>query len=223
MRFSSERPIFAQIADLLLEDRTVGEDTRREWIGKLRDSTYFMLSLVDDILDTTATEAGGFRLDKRMVDLTRLAGDVLESNNLLARRLGVRIVRAGMVGPCPALVDPTRMEQALNNLISNAVKFSSPGTEVTLSIERHAGNIQIAVVDHGQGMDEGEIARLFSAFGASSARSASGEKNTGLGLHIARRIVEAHEGTLVAKSAPGLGTTMEINLPEAEGDGGAPT
>ena len=101
----------------------------------------------------------------------------------------------------------------LNNLIGNAIKSSHPGSTIEVLLTRSGNGVIIAVRDHGQGIPEAELDRVFEPFQRTSVRSTAGEKSTGLGLAIARHIVEGHHGRIWAESKPGEGTTFYVLLP----------
>jgi signal transduction histidine kinase len=101
----------------------------------------------------------------------------------------------------------------LNNLISNAVKFSQPGTTVEVSAAADDGGVLISVRDEGPGIPEAEQAKLFQPFGRTSVRSTAGERSTGLGLAISRKIVEGHGGRIWVQSHVGLGSVFLFTLP----------
>lgn len=110
-------------------------------------------------------------------------------------------------------LDAAKIEQVLNNLVSNAVKFSNPGEVVSIRATHGDSRISISVADHGPGIPPDDMGKLFTAFGRTSIRSASGEKDTGLGLLIVKRILEAHHGGIRVESEPGKGTTFFADLP----------
>jgi len=110
-------------------------------------------------------------------------------------------------------LDPSKIEQVLNNLVSNAVKFSNPGGVVNIRATRVNGRVSISVVDHGSGIPPGELGKLFTPFGRTSVRSTTGEKDTGLGLLIVKRILEAHQGGIRVESELGKGTAFLADLP----------
>jgi signal transduction histidine kinase len=104
----------------------------------------------------------------------------------------------------------------LNNLISNALKFSEPGTAVTVQASRVNGSVVVSVRDQGQGIPAEELDKLFKPFSKTSVRGTAGEKSTGLGLAICRRIVEGHHGRIWAESEVGKGSVFNFSLPLAE-------
>ena len=111
------------------------------------------------------------------------------------------------------MLDPVKIEQVLNNLISNAVKFSHPGSQVLIALEEKADRVVLSARDEGQGIPVEEFDRLFQWFGRTSVRGTEGERSTGLGLAIARRIVEGHQGRIWVDSEVSRGSTFHVSLP----------
>jgi signal transduction histidine kinase len=110
--------------------------------------------------------------------------------------------------------DPDRLREAVDNLISNAIKYSPVGGNIEMTMSVADDNILIRVADEGAGLSEEDVSRLFGRFQRLSARPTGGESSTGLGLSIVKRIVELHGGSVAAQSpGPGRGTTFTIRLP----------
>lgn len=171
-----------------------------------------MLRLVHDLLDVQAIEAGRIDLQPRGVPLHALLAEAVEGNRMIAEAKSIG-VRLGEVPEVRAVLDPHRIRQALDNLVSNALKFSHPGTAVVVSAAVKGGWVEIRVVDQGQGIPEAEISRLFRDFGRASVKPTGGEKSIGLGLAIVRRIAEAHGGSVSVESRPGEGSVFTVRLP----------
>jgi signal transduction histidine kinase len=144
-------------------------------------------------------------LRRELVDLAELTADVVRAYTAQAATSGVELVAE--VGGHPRVnADKDLLREAVGNLVDNAVRFSPPGAEVRLRVDRGSVGPVIAVADHGPGIDEERLPRLFDRF----QRSDSG---SGLGLAIARRVVERHGGTISVKTSPGAGSTFTIELP----------
>jgi signal transduction histidine kinase len=111
------------------------------------------------------------------------------------------------------LVDVPKIEQVLNNLISNAGKFSASNSTVEVRAYKNDTEIVISVKDEGQGIPADEVDRLFIPFGNLSVKSTGGEQSTGLGLAIVKRIVEGHKGRIWVQSEVGVGSTFSFSLP----------
>jgi signal transduction histidine kinase len=118
------------------------------------------------------------------------------------------------VAPIPAdlqiLADRDRIMQVLSNLVGNAIKFARPGDRVEITAARQAGMICLQVIDSGPGIPPDQLDRVFERFWRADADRASG---AGLGLYIARKIVEAHGGRIALKSVPGAGSTFTVRIP----------
>jgi len=182
-------------------------------ISTVRKNSEFMLRLVTDLLSISKVEAGKLHLDLQDTDLPNLLETNVELNRLLAWRKQIRInlTREGDIPP--VRVDAPKIEQVLNNLISNAIKFSFPNTTVEVRAAKGERQVVVAVTDEGQGIPSGDIDRLFIPFESLSVKSTAGEQSTGLGLAIARRIVEGHGGQIWVRSEVGVGSTFSFSLP----------
>jgi signal transduction histidine kinase len=108
--------------------------------------------------------------------------------------------------------DPKRIEQVINNLVGNAIKFSNRGTKVSLLVTSTEKNLIIDVEDQGLGIQESELPKVFGEFQKTSTRPTEDEKSTGLGLSICKRITELHDGTITVRSRQGQGTTFTVTL-----------
>jgi signal transduction histidine kinase len=170
-----------------------------------------LLRLVNDLLLLAQARAGELRLDVEPVDVTALARDAYDVARPLADQAGVRLsVRA----PASGLVVPgdrLRLGQLLDNLVSNAVKFTPTGGRVTIRVRGGADAATVTVADSGPGIPEAEREQLFDPF--SRGRLSSGVPGTGLGLAIVRAVVDAHGAALSVRSRPGAGTTFTVSLP----------
>jgi signal transduction histidine kinase len=161
-------------------------------------------------------ESGAIELRTKPIDLTELVKRHTAVNRPVAARKNIRLeldVEPGL----PAIeADPHKIEQVLENLISNAIKFSPRQTAVKVTLRREGGGLKIAVTDQGPGIPEDERGKLFQPFSRTSVRPTGGEQSSGLGLAIARKIVEAHRGRIWLESEVGKGSTFFVTLPTKE-------
>jgi signal transduction histidine kinase len=207
-------PLAAALAGIeLLQDPALGESRRLEYLRHMGDTLEFMLSLVEDLLDTASIESGALRLRLESLELSALLRETLRSFEAQAERRGVILAHEEPEGPCAVLADPVRLRQAVGNILSNAIKFSPPGGLVSIELGREGKNLALRVRDRGPGMGAAELETLFAPYSARVARTESGEKNTGLGLFIAKSIAAAHGGELGVESEVGRGTVLELLLP----------
>ena len=109
--------------------------------------------------------------------------------------------------------DVNKLKQVLDNLFSNAMKFSNPNTFIHLDIISSEKEVQISVKDQGNGIPESELDNLFQAFGTTSVKSTAGEKSTGLGLVSVKKIVETHGGRIWVESEVGKGSEFHFTIP----------
>lgn len=199
----------------MLLDNFFGElsPEQHKFISVIRKNSDFMLKLITDLLYISKIEAGKLQLELKDTDLIALLKRNVELNSLLAEQKQINLLFTHEEGFPPAVVDEDKIEQVLNNLISNAVKFSHPGTTVEVHASRKEKEALISVKDEGQGIPADEIDRLFIPFENLSVKSTRGEQSTGLGLAIVKRIVEGHGGKIRVQSEVGVGSTFSVSLP----------
>ncbi len=169
--------------------------------------------LVDQLLDLSNLESGEIPLHRTDVDVEPLVERVLSEIEMSSAGKAIRLDRAIAADLPPIEADEERVHQVLFNLVDNAVRFTPEGGRVTVSAERRNGSVEIRVVDTGVGIGREHLPRLFERFyRVDPARSRDGG-GTGIGLAIARSVVEAHGGHIRAESEPGQGSTFTFDLP----------
>lgn len=201
-------------ADMLSDpDMAADEEKRSYFLGKIRTTTTRMLNLINDLLDISAIESGQLQLNLQPVNLVEFLQEAVGNHELTAKLKNIK-VSGEIPGSLPLVsIDSRRIAQVIDNLISNAVKFSPKGTEVRVTAELNKDLIKISVSDQGQGIPETELPKLFQEFGKTSVRPTDGEKSTGLGLAIVKKIVVGHGGTVGVSSIVGQGSTFYLTLP----------
>lgn len=181
----------------------------------LRTAGEQLAALTRDLRDVSLMEAGAFRLHVSDLDLGKLARETVAGLDDLAQLADVRI--AADVPDAPLMVkgDADRLNQAMMNLVTNAIKFSPRKGEVKLRLRREAGRVLLDVVDEGPGIPPGARDRLFIPF-SQVHTDLKVKKGTGLGLYIVRGIMQAHGGSVgLVESRQGQGATFRLELPEA--------
>ncbi|MEI6562638.1 MAG: HAMP domain-containing sensor histidine kinase [Verrucomicrobiota bacterium] len=158
-----------------------------------------MVNCSNGLLDAAALESGTLQLNRAYLDLADCVSDVVESNRVLAKHKKQQLVFSTQEG-CMAEVDGVRIKQAVDNLVSNAIKFSPLGESISVTLECKGDKARIEVADRGPGLTEADQERLFRRFERLSARPTGGESSTGLGLANARQLVELHGGTMGVES-----------------------
>jgi PAS domain S-box-containing protein len=187
---------------------------QKEYLGDVLNSGRHLLQLINDILDLSKVEAGRMILAPEDVDPARTLVEVCAVIEPLARkkRVTVRQRVSPMLGRMR--LDPRRLKQVLYNLLSNAVKFSSEGGEVEVSADAPApGRLRLQVIDHGIGIAEEDIAKLFAEFQQLDSSATRRHEGTGLGLALVRKIVQLQRGSVGVTSEPGRGSTFTVELP----------
>jgi len=199
----------------MMKDGLFGEVSQPqiEIFKKVENTTGNMLNMVNDLLDISAIETGKLVMNPKEVDLAAFLNESYEYNHLLALQKKIEL-KLELESNLPKLImDPERINQVLTNLITNAIKFSYPGTVILVKARREDDSVHISVQDQGQGIPEDEISKIFQDFGRTSVRPTAGEKSTGLGLAICKRMVEAHGGSIWVKSKAGEGSMFTFSLP----------
>jgi two-component system sensor histidine kinase/response regulator len=199
----------------LLRTGTGGEvsATQRDLLDTVYDASQSMLDLVSELLDVSVLEAGELKLTLAPTSLALLVAASVRLNNATAAEKGSSIVwQPGPLPPALALDEP-KIRQVLNNLLGNAIKFSPPGSTITVESELTAKHCSIAIRDQGPGIPESERTRLFKDFSRTSVKPTGGESSTGLGLSICYKIMQAHAGSIRADNAPGGGARFRIIFP----------
>jgi signal transduction histidine kinase/CHASE3 domain sensor protein len=198
----------------LVLDGEAGElnEDQERFLGIAQRNADQLLRLVGDLLFVSRVEVGQLSLERDQVDLAAVAFESVEAARPLADARGATLHLA--VEPMPRLWgDQARLTQLLDNLVSNAVKFSGPRGRVEVRTERENGRAVISVSDDGIGIPAHELERLFDRFFRSSSATAQAVPGTGLGLTIARAIAEGHGGRITVESEEGVGTTFRVELP----------
>lgn len=197
MRYDDEHPLSAE---------------HLAYIDVAERNAHRLLRLVGDLLFTAQVGASSFSLERTRTDVAAVVAASLDSARPAAVAASVELV-----GELPAQLvidaDPVRIGQAVDNLISNALKFTPAGGRVTVSLEAVGGRAVISVSDTGIGIPEAELAQLFERFFRASTATRAAVPGVGLGLTITRAIVVAHEGELDVRSVVGQGTTFIVRLP----------
>jgi signal transduction histidine kinase len=185
-------------------------------INTMHQASQSMLDLVNDLLDVATIEAGELKLARAPAALGDLIEKSVALNGMEAAKKKTKIVFAAPLGSGvgPELsLDAAKMRQVVDNLLSNAIKYSPPGSTVTVALHNGGSGCGFAVRDQGPGIPESERDKLFKDFGRLSVKPTGGEKSTGLGLAICRKIVEAHGGSIAAENLPVRGCEFRVTLP----------
>lgn len=182
---------------------------RRDFLEAIDEETDRLTLMVSNLLDLSRIEGGALRPQKDWYDLDELIGDVRAR---LSARTETHPLSVAVESDLPLLqFDYVEIAQVLLNLIENALKYTPPGTPIAISARRVPGLVEVAVHDDGPGIPRHQQARLFEKF--YRGQPDTGAPGAGIGLAIAKGLVEAHGGTIAVESVPGAGTTFRFTLP----------
>ncbi len=199
----------------MLRDEAVGavNAEQKEMAAFIASAATSMLELIDDLLDLSSIEAGELKLCKKENDL----GEVINMAVFLYRGHAegkeMTIEMKAPPSPVRCVFDSVRMKQVAENILSNAIKFSPAGARIEVEWGCSEQGGYFSVRDEGPGIPEAERDRLFQDYGKTSVRPTAGEKSTGLGLAICRKIVEAHGGNLNVSNLPDNGCEFKVTVP----------
>jgi signal transduction histidine kinase len=196
---------------LLMDDVNFDAIAQREFLEQIDRECDTLIRLIEDLLESSVLDAGKLELDRQPVRLPRLVKEVVEEIRKMSPRH--RFVVDFSSEPPLVEADPTRLGQVLRNLLENAVKYSPQGGLIVVRGETHSHQILISVADQGVGIAPEHLNRLFEKFFRVKSGASQATIGSGLGLPIARSIVQAHGGKIWAESRPGQGSTFYLTLP----------
>ncbi len=206
------------LSDLLLnEQNDIGplNDDQANFLDKIFNSSKYMLKLVEGMLEISHIESGNVKLEFEKFDLISFIQRIVSLNRHLADKNSVELDTHAKEGQVFIEADSSKLEQVLNNLIINAIKFTHPKTTVAVTVsydpEHHSAIVSVA--DEGPGISSEDQEEVFKPFNKVSKNKNAGKKGTGLGLAISERIIKAHKGTISVQSNPGEGATFTFTLP----------
>jgi signal transduction histidine kinase len=202
-------------SDALLRDATNPSSARvAEFAQQINDAGRHLLGLINIILDVARIEAGRFDLASDKVDVGRLVRLCMRQSDAAAQAAEITLTADLPDDVPPVRADERRLQQVLNQLLSNAVKFTDAGGTVSIGGSLDAdGSLVLSVRDSGIGIPEEDLERVFEPFTQLDSSLARRFQGAGLGLYVSRALVAGHGGKLVLRSIPGQGTTAEIRLP----------
>jgi signal transduction histidine kinase len=197
----------------LLEEGDIDEATVARGFKQVRQSARVLLALIDDLLDLARMDRGALALELRPVSLPDVLARSLDTVRLMAEARGVVLIQAPLPENMTSVrADPLRLQQILWNLLANAIKFTSRHGRVILRVDREPERYLISVEDDGIGIPESELPHIFERFRQVDGSATRRHPGMGIGLALARSLVELHGGTIWAES-PGRGSRFTFSLP----------
>lgn len=183
-----------------------------DMIARIQRNGETMLRMVQDYLDLEALQGGSIMIKLEILDLQKIAEQAIAAHKPTAekKQIGLELVSSEVL---LVQADSDRLRQVVDNLVTNAIKFSDAGTKVTVQVAASNGEVELSVRDQGPGLSDSDRARLFSKFGRLSAHPTAGEKSSGVGLYAARLLIENMSGKISARNNPDRGATFWFRLP----------
>ena len=185
-------------------------------VEHIRDATKRLTTMVDHLISDAMADAFDITIRREPVDVGALVTEVTDANLPLAINKQ-QIISVTAPPNFVTMCDADRIREAIDNLISNAIKYSPIGGKIVVMVSHEGDDTVIRITDEGAGLSPEDLGRLFGRFQRLSAKPTAGESSTGLGLSIVKRIIDMHGGHVTAESAgPGQGSTFTVKLPATE-------
>jgi signal transduction histidine kinase len=204
------------VIDALVDGMAEDEDTRQRYLHTAQKEIANLKELINDLFELSQLESGHIDLKLQRTSLSDLLSDTLSAMRAMAERRGVKL--DGHVSPNidPVQIDPEKIQRVLYNLLSNAIRHTPVGGEVLLTAEAVGDGVRVTVKDSGEGIATQDLPHIFEGFyrgERARTRDKDGERGAGLGLAVARGLIEAHRGTITVDSQPGHGARFTFILP----------
>jgi len=197
-----------------LESEETMEKQSLDFLYRIESVCDSALGLIDSFLDLTVVESGRLKIERNPTNVPELIDDAKRLLEAASKKKDVLIVqRHSPTCPESVTVDGPKIQQVIVNFLSNAVQHTPPNSTVEVCASGEGSNLKVSITDQGAGIPPEEKARLFMPFERGSTKKTAGEKSTGLGLVIARKIVEAHGGSVSVESETGKGATFSFTIP----------
>ncbi len=189
------------------------EQEKKESLDGMVKKTDHMMKMLNEMLDISVIESGKLTLRKKPTNLEEILEEHYQQVIPLARSKNIRMDCYVQEGLPQIMVDVDKIGEVLDNFLTNSIKYTPSGGNVKLEAERVDHSIRICVQDSGVGIKQGELKKLFKKFSRTSSKPTGGETSTGLGLAIAKKIVDLHEGEIWVESDYGKGSRFYFTLP----------
>ncbi len=204
---------FAGIIDSVTPPGAVMTTETHSWLGKIRAQCRVMQQIIEDFLEFQAMEDGQIKLNREQVDVNGLARDVLERQAGYAAKKTIT-ADLDLDEALPSLnADSTRLGQVFDNLVGNAIKFSSPDKHLVVRTRKSDFGVLVEIIDSGPGLTPDDKQKLFVRYAKLSSQPTGGETSSGLGLAICKKVIEMHGGQIGARNNAERGATFWFELP----------
>lgn len=191
----------------------ISNEDINKFLSVIINSSNFSLNLLNDLLDISKIESGSVELNYTKINYVDFLKAIIDQNQIIAKQKGINISFNQETKDFIVNIDIQKIEQVLNNLLSNSVKYSKPETDVVVKLTSNNNYFTTEVIDQGQGIPKKDIPNIFNPFQTTSVKSTAGEKSTGLGLAITKNIIKEHGGDIYVKSDQSKGSNFYFTLP----------
>ncbi|MDA3816138.1 MAG: HAMP domain-containing sensor histidine kinase, partial [Prolixibacteraceae bacterium] len=205
------------LAELITDNKDdYSAEELTDFVELIKENSSYTLNLLNSLLDLSSIRTGKINLKIENCNYAEIVESCIKNNKAFAENKDIKIKfkPVSETESCNIDIDPIRLEQVLNNLISNAIKYSNPNTEVSVQLSCAGDNIKTEVKDQGMGIAPDEAKKLFNPFQTTSNKSTGGEKSTGLGLAITKKVIDLHNGQINVESEKGKGSNFYFTIPK---------
>jgi signal transduction histidine kinase len=197
----------------LIERHETLQELDRKYIGFIYESSLQMHNLVNDFLVTAINDATDFRMNPARFEIVRLVNQIITYFKEPSEKKDQKILLVHSHSEIYIIADAQKIREVIENLISNAIKYTGHRKQIKIFIECQNSMVNIKVSDEGPGLSDNDKEKIFGKFARLSAKPTDGETSTGLGLYIVKKLVDLHKGKIWAESKPGEGSTFIVELP----------
>ena len=201
-------------SEVLLEDvENIDSESMAKYLSSINSTAARMFTMLNELLDVTSIELGQISLTLEAINLSQLLKTQVSDYTYIAHKKNIILSERLSSETLTCNCDAVKISQVVSNFIDNAIKYSEPGITIEVIGEQRGSKIWVGVRDEGPEIKPDEISYLFKNFGKTSSRPTGGEKSTGLGLAICKKIIEAHQGEIGVETNPHRGATFWFSLP----------
>ena len=198
-------------ASMTTESKTATEESKK-YAHRIQESAERLITVVNDLLEVARIQSGKLKVSPEEIDLSQMMIKVSDELRSLAEEKHIDLICTGIEEPHPIIADPVRLQQALTNLVSNALKYTTQGT-IEMSVENKLGAVELRVKDTGMGISASDQKKLFAPFFRVQSDDVSEITGTGLGMWITRQLIELMGATIGVESIKGVGTHVVVTIP----------
>lgn len=199
--------------EAILKNKSSLKVEHLELLKKIKEEAEGVFNLISDLLNVVKIETGKMGLELEKVALDKLVEEVFRMNQISAEAKKIELEIQIDKDIPKILADPARLLEVLENLLTNAIKFTPSGKKITIHLKKAKGGVELYLQDEGVGIPQNELPRIFDRFARLSPQPTHGERGTGLGLSICKQIVDLHKGKIEVQSEVGKGTLFTVFLP----------